>query len=81
MMSEFIREIFDLLQDEKSDKYNPMKDCECFALTTKHKKKGKSNKTFICYFILMCSHFLILYQIVYPIILQFIDNKNLAICI
>lgn len=65
-MSEFMREIYELLQDESSDKYNPMKDCECFALTTKFKKKGKSNKTFLFYFVLMLTHFAILVRVIYP---------------
>jgi hypothetical protein len=69
-MAEFVREIYELLQDEKSVKYNPLKDCECFALTSKYKKKGKSNKTYICYFVLMILHFWVLVQLIYPRVAQ-----------
>ena len=79
MMNEFMREIFELLQDEGSGKINVFKDCECFALSTKYKKKGKSNKTFICYFVLMIFHFLILYKIVFPMLYGRSKNINLLI--
>lgn len=70
MMPEFVREIFELLQDDKSNKYNPLKECECFALNPSFKKKGKNNRTFICYFILMIAHFVVLSTFVYPSLTQ-----------
>ena len=77
-MLELIKEIDDLLYVEKETclrKMNILKDCECFALKTKFRKKGKAKTTLWCYFFLMISTFLMLNVWIYPSI--FGDNEKI----
>jgi hypothetical protein len=70
MMAEFMREIYELLQDETSVKCNPVKACDCLGMNPSFKSKGKSNQTFVCYFVLMLFHFLVISVTLYPVIRQ-----------
>lgn len=71
LMAEYTKEIAELLFVEKEtclQKINPLKDCECFAIKQKFRKKGKHPKTLWCYFFLMITTFLILNIWIYPTI-------------
>lgn len=69
LMVEYTKEIAELLFVEKETclrQMNPLKDCECFALKQKFRRRGKASKTLWCYFFLMISTFVVLNVWIYP---------------
>jgi hypothetical protein len=69
LMVEYTKEIAELLFVEKETclrRMNPLKDCECFALKQKFRRRGKASKTLWCYFFLMISTFVVLNVWIYP---------------
>jgi hypothetical protein len=69
LMAEYTKEIAELLFVEKETclrRMNPLKDCECFALKQKFRRRGKASKTLWCYFFLMISTFAVLNVWIYP---------------
>jgi hypothetical protein len=69
LMGAYTKEIAELLfveEDTCLRRMNPLKDCECFALKPKFRRRGKASKTLWCYFFLMISTFALLNVWVYP---------------
>jgi len=69
LMAEYTKEIAELLFVEEEtcwSQVNPLKDCECFALKPKVRRRGKASKTLSCYFFLMIATFALLNVGIYP---------------
>ena len=83
-MTEFVREIVDLLMDLPH--HNPLlgcfhfiKNCECFALRTSYRKNEQNYLTLVSFYLIMCLSFAILKMNLYPEIERELYLRNVEI--